>query len=210
MTTMTDTYRASMAHGRIRARWTDGESCGDSFEANNMMSYSAADILAAAYGGDTSKVPKYIGFIYGPESENPLPPITRDMDWKYVRQMTKDLEGNIQVARFSRKPSIDVSEVVDSNDQPLYRGNVVEFHAVTRSNVDGEYGMDTSGDSRFAGKLHSGDTMYRAVLLGDGIPCDDDEKYTVLAMVDLSKDGKTYRKKPDSYELAIDWRVTFE
>ena len=32
-------------------------------------------------------------------------------------------------------------------------------------------------------------------------------------MVDLAKDiggSKTYRKKPDNYELAIDWRVTFE
>ena len=135
------------------------------------------------------------------------------MTWQSVKQIAKDIGGNIQVNRFSRKPSTYVSEIVDSNDQPLYTGNVVEFHAVSRSGVDGEYGADISGMSDFAGPLHSGDTIYRAILLGDGIPCDDENKYTVLAMVDMAKDiggSKTYRKKPDNYELAIDWRVTFE
>lgn len=203
---MTDTY--SMAHGHIRALWVSGASEIELLDSSNTMTYSAADVLAAAYGGDTSKVPKYIGFIYGPSDKTPAP-ITRDITWQYVKQMTKDIGGNIQVARFNRKPSIEVSETVDSNDQALYTGNVVEFHAVTRSGVDGEYANDTSGMSDFAGQLKSGDTIYRAVLLGDGIPCDDENRYTVLAMVDMAKNG-TYRQKPDSYELAIDWRVTFE
>jgi len=209
---MTDTYDTSRAHGRIRARWVSDGFEKDSFEVHNTMSYAAADVLAAAYGGDASRIPKYIGYLYAGDDKVP-PPITRDMTWKSVKQIAKDIGGNIQVNRFSRKPSTYVSEIVDSNDQPLYTGNVVEFHAVSRSGVDGEYGADISGMSNFAGPLHSGDTIYRAILLGDGIPCDDENKYTVLAMVDMAKDiggSKTYRKKPDNYELAIDWRVTFE
>lgn len=203
---MTETY--NRAHGHIRARWVSGGSEKEFLDYHNTMTYSAADVLAAAYGGDTSKVPKYIGFMYGPSDKTPAP-ITRDITWQDVKQMTKAIGGNVQVARFNRKPSIEVSEVVDSNDEKLYNGNVVEFHAVTRTGVDGEYANDTSGMSDFAGPLESGDTIYRAVLLGDGIPCDEENKYTVLAMVDMAKNG-VYRQKPDSYELAVDWRVTFE
>lgn len=203
---MTETY--NRAHGRIRARWISGDSYVEFLDSHNMMTYSSADVLAAAYGGDTSKVPKYIGFMYGPADKTP-DTITRDLKWTDVEQMAKNIGGNVQVARFNRKPSIDVSEVVESNDQPLYKGNVVEFHAVTRTGVDGEYTNDTSGMSDFAGPLESGDTIYRAVLLGDGIPCDRENKYTVLAMVDMMKNG-VYRQKPASYELAVDWRVTFE
>ena len=58
------------------------------------------------------------------------------------------------------------------------------------------------------GSVTDGMAIYRAVLLGDGNnPCVD--PYTVLAMVDLKKNG-VYRQKPESYELALDWRVMFE
>ena len=207
--TREEAYDCAKASGHVRARWVGGAELPP-FDVHNTMSYSAADVMAAAYGGDTTHIPKYVGFFYGPDDTAVLPAISRDMDWPSVRQMAKDAGGNVQVVRFNRKPSISVSEEVDSNDGAKYTGNVVEFHSVTRSGADGEYADDTSGESAFAGQFTSGMAVYRAILLGDGIPCDEENKYTVLAMVDLKRVGGAYRKKPESYELSLDWRVTFE
>ena len=211
---MTDTYDVCRAKGSVRARWVRDGSESVAFEADNMMSYSAASALAAAYGGDTGKVPRYIGFLYGSGDPAALPPITRDMDWQSVREMAASVLGNVQVANFSRKPSIGTAgdgrnDSVESGGGP-YSDNVVEFHAVTRSGFDGAYGEDTSESSRFAGPLKSGDKIFRAVLLGDGDLCGDGSyRYTVLAMVDMANGG-SYREKPEDYELALDWRVTFK
>lgn len=217
---MTEEYEICNAKGSVRGRWVSGPSVLDVFEIDNMMSYSAASALAAAYGGDTSGVPKYVGFLYGTGDPASLPIITRDMDWQYVRDMAEAVNGNVQVVNFNRKPSVctvnpsgewsnDQDGANESNEQGPYRNNVVEFHAITRSGFDGSYGEDVSGNSRFAGPLTSGDKIFRAVLLGDGNPCGSDDRYVVLAMVDMAKSG-VYREKPEDYELAIDWRVTFK
>lgn len=114
-----------------------------------------------------------------------------------------------KIIGYKRVP-VDPDDSNDSNDEyeNPYVNNVVEFHAVTRSGRDGVYHGDTDESSPYAGPLDKNMYLYRAVLLGDGRnPCED--PYTVLAMADLKKNGE-YRQKPASYELALDWRVTFE
>lgn len=209
------------ARGRVTARWTRTRACVPqdagtpaepgaypALEVHNTISYSAADVLAEAYGGDTSRVPRYIGFVYGNDDESSsLGAVERDMTMPSLKAMVESVHGNIQISRFSRPPTVgnyaEYNEDSSEGDIP-YRNNTVEFHAVTKSGVDGFY-EDSS-----AGTFSAGDIIYRAVLLGDGPnPCGD-EPYTLLAMVDLKTPSGNYRAKPDGYELALDWRVTFK
>jgi len=223
MTTTKDNFLLARVRGHVTAHWVrPGFHAYPAFDVHNTLSYTAADVLAAAYGGDTTRIPKYVGFIYSDNQDAVLQPITRNMTLASIRAEVEDIAGNMLVVRFSRRPSIAVNvapEPEDSCDNMIsegspetdvYQGNIVEFHAVTRSDKDGIYESSTSADSVFAGPLTSGKAIHRAVLLGDGRnPCEESDRYTVLAMVDLKK-HKTYRLKPENYELALDWRVTFE
>lgn len=223
MTTSSDNFLLARVRGHIRGSWIrPGFSPIPVFDVHNTLSYTAADVLAQAYGGDTTRVPKYVGFIYSDNQDAVLPPIVRNMTLATIRSEVEDIKGNMLVVRFSRRPSIAVNvapEAEDSCDNMIsegegetavYQGNIVEFHAVTRSDKDGIYESSTGADSVFAGPLTSGKAIHRAVLLGDGrAPCEENDRYTVLAMADLRKHG-TYRLKPEDYELALDWRVTFE
>ena len=202
---MTDQIKA---RGEITTRWV-GSSEVEDCRTHNTLSYTAADVMAAAYGGDATRIPKYIGFLYGGGSKPAkLPVIDRDMDWAKVQELANFVHGNILVVRFSNTPSIEKETILESTDVTVapYKGNVVVFHAVTRTGDDGEYAEDTSGQSDYATKLESGMYIYRTILLGDLGDCG--KGYTVLGMADLKKNG-TYRQKPSDYELAVDWRVTF-
>lgn len=212
-----DTIPLSKIQGRIIGNWLKSDNLAHchypSFEIHNTISYTAADVLAAAYGGDIRRIPKYMGFLYGPNKNASLSPITRDMTMESIQQLAESVKGNIQVVRFNRPPIVSTYSTDDdsseSSKSQVYTGNVVSFYGVTRPSKDGIYTNSTLPESQFAGQLSDGHTIYRALLLGDGLnPCEDD-KYTVLAMVDLKKNNE-YREKPEGYELALEWRVTFE
>ena len=194
-----DRFTGSLVHGSVMGTWVPS-GAGKPFMAfrqHNALSYAASEALAAAYGGDASMVPGRMGFLYGTKASPELPPISRTMTMASLQSLAESCDkGNVQVVRFSRSPSLAESTAG--------RRNVVEFHGVTRDDLEGKYQYDTSGGP-FCGKLADGMYVYRAVLL-DGA---GDAPSTVLAMVDLSRNG-TYRAKPAGYELALDWRVTFE
>jgi hypothetical protein len=189
---------------------------------HNTLSYMAAGAVAAAYGGDTSLVPKYIGFIYGNDaSPTELSEVTdRDMRWDDVKAEMKRIGGNILICRFISTPELstnygplDSTDSLDCNDEGgVYENNAVTFRSCTRSGAAGTYAFDTSSESGFAGEFDDGMYLYHAILLGD-IPCQasscqEEKKYTVLARVSLEKGGR-FRKKPEDYELALDWKVSF-
>ena len=216
-----DRFRAASIRGHVRGRWVRGSGDGDTsypvFDVHNTLTYAAADVLAAAYGGDATRIPKYIGFVYGPELVQ-LPPVSRDETFQTIDDLCRSFGLNMQVDRFSRPPTVGDYSVFgaddDNSNDPAesdspYDGNVVEFHSVTRSGRNGVYHGDTDESSPYADPLGKDMYIYRAVLLGDGKnPCAGDP-YTVLAVADLAKNG-SYRQKPEDYELAFDWRVTFE
>ena len=229
MNSRNETFSLSRVHGHITAHWMHDGKSRRAFDTHNMLSYSAADALAAAYGGDTSLVPKYMGFIYGngTDAGADLGPSGREMSLETIQNIVGAIgNANVLITGFSRPPTISSSSVALSQPEnensaesdvlspgdpelPSYQGNVVEFHAVTRTQ-GGTYLFDTSADSPYAGPMADGSVIYRVVLLGDSrTPCKTGSRYTVLAMADLKKNG-TYRAKPASYELALDWRVTFE
>ena len=196
------------ARGIVTTKWVCGDREIPNFTNHNTLSYSAADAMAAAYGGDSSRAPSHVGFLYGDDAQPAKLPdaIDRDMTWQSLKSLAEDIHGNLLVVRFSRKPTIESDADYDSTDSGVYGGNVVVFHAVTRTGEDGIYANDTSGESLFAGKFESGKYLYRAVLLGDPIDCGNE--YSVLGMTSLKKNGR-YRQKPSDYELALDWRVVF-
>ena len=107
-----DRFGASSVRGRIVAHWASRvprtvEYPADILRTHNTLSYAAADVLAAAYGGDTRRVPKYIGFIYGTNESPALGPISRAMSLESIRTDIEAInKGNMLVVRFSRPPSI--------------------------------------------------------------------------------------------------------
>ena len=180
---------------------------------HNTLSYSAADAIASAYGGDQTLIPRYIGFVYG-ESPSPtdLSPVSdRGMRWADVREEMARISGNILVSRFLSAPEVSVNEADSSTDETQpYSGNAVTFRACTRSGPAGTYAFDTTPGSGFAGEFDDGMYLYHAVLLGDARNqgCRGEKEYTVLGRVSLAKGG-SFRKKPSDYELALDWKVSF-
>lgn len=180
---------------------------------HNTLSYSAADAVAAAYGGDLSLVPRYVGFVYGSDAE-PADLATvsdRSMRWPDIRDEMTKIVGNVLVSRFISSPEISVNDPASSTDEAVgYLGNSVTFRACTRSGSAGTYAFDTTPGNGFAGEFKDGMYLYHALLLGDvGCQrCQDEKDYTVLGRVSLAKGG-SFRMKPSDYELALDWKVSF-
>lgn len=211
----------SSARGDVVLSLVRGSSRIPFVARHNTVSYSAADAIAAAYGGDSALVPKYIGFIYG-DSSSPtgLSPVSdRNIRWADLRDEMADITGNILISRFTSTPEIGKSDPPEASDaqnessgDPVYTGNTVTFRACTRSGEAGEYAFDTTPGSGFAGEFDDGKYLYHAVLLGDARSsaksCSSDKEYIVLGRVSLKK-GSAFRKKPSDYELALDWKVSF-
>ena len=72
--------------------------------------------------------------------------------------------------------------------------NAITFHAVSNSSVGGALGSDA---------FKTNDVIYQAVLLSSV-----GEKNYILSRVSLD-DGGEYLKKPEGFEIAIDWTIVF-
>jgi hypothetical protein len=207
---------AASARGDVVVSLTDGASRTPYIARHNTLSYCAAGSVAAAYGGDTSLVPRYIGFVYGndPSPTELAEVVDRDMRWDEVKSEMKRIVGNILVCRFVAPPELSTNpgepDSAESSGSGEYENNAVTFRSCTRSGAAGTYAFDTSEESGFAGEFGDGMYLYHAVLLGD-VPCQscqEEKRYRILARVSLEKGGR-FRKKPEDYELALDWKVSF-
>lgn len=185
---------------------------------HNTLSYMSAEAMAAAFGGDADYIPCRVGFIYGNQAEMPIDSaISRDQSWS---QLVEDLSAasqtstiDVQIVGFSYPPTLGgekpapapsgSSDSSDSGDDSgddynhLLPGgsNAITFHAVSNSQ---DYGA-AFGNAAF----HNGDYIYQALLLGM-----HSGKYYILSRVSL-KDGDRYLRKPDGFEVALDWTVVF-
>lgn len=187
---------------------------------NNKLSYMAAEAVAAAFGGDPSYIPARIGFIYGDQEAMPTESvITRNQSWDELMEELGSSNGNttvdIQVVGFSYAPTLGGEKRASgdsggsgSSDPEgddychiLSTGsNAITFHAVSNSQDKGAmFGTDT---------FHSGSYIYQCVLLGYHAG-----KYYVIArasLKDFSQGGEgRYLRKPDGFEVALDWTVVF-
>lgn len=143
-------------HGFVRTGFLSPDGTVEPiFSGHNTVSFDAASVMAEAYGGDTSRVPKYMGFIYGGDGVV-LPPVSASTSWS---DLADDLVGkcNIQISRFSRRPEVVVGDGSDGSDDAdadsndsndsndvVRRGASVVFTAVTRSGDGAKYAFDKS------------------------------------------------------------------
>ena len=182
---------------------------------HNTLSYMSAEAMAAAFGGDPSYIPAFVGFIYGNDSTLfDESTITRMQSWDSIMEELSSVTGSIvdvQVVSFSYPPSLGgekpapepsgSSSDSGSDESSDYcnilpgGSNAITFHAVSNSTDDGAmFGTDS---------FKSGDFIYQAILLGR-----KNGKYYVLSRVSLM-DGGEYLRKPDGFEVALDWTVVF-
>lgn len=202
---------------------------------HNTLSYMAAEAVAAAFGGDPSFIPARIGFIYGDQAVMPsesetgdsssassssdssspsadkTSSISRVQSWSALAEELQAASGSVvdvQVVNFSYAPSLggekdagsSSSGSADENDYNhiLSTGsNAITFHAVSNSSDRGVlHGSDAFSASK-------NNYIYQCLLLGyyQG-------DYYIIARASL-KDGDKYLKKPEGFEVALDWTVVF-
>lgn len=177
---------------------------------HNTLSYTSAEAMAAAFGGNPSYIPARVGFIYGGSGSAIDGAISRSQSWDALMDQLKANDADIQVVSFSYSPSLggekpdSSSSESDSSSDPggdysnIKPGgsNAVTFHAVSNSQDVGERDKTKA--------FGYGDSIYQAVLLGL-----HDGKYYVLSRVSLADKSAGYLKKPENFEVALDWTVVF-
>ena len=186
---------------------------------HNTLSYMAAEAVAAAFGGDPSFIPARIGFIYGDQAVMPSESetgdsssgISRVQSWSALAEELQAASGSVvdvQVVNFSYAPSLGgekdagssssgSSEESDYNHILSTGSNAITFHAVSNSSDRGVlHGSDAFSASK-------NNYIYQCLLLGyyQG-------DYYIIARASL-KDGDKYLKKPEGFEIALDWTVVF-
>lgn len=188
---------------------------------NNRLSYMAAEAVAAAFGGDPSYIPSKIGFIYGNSPEMPTESeITRSQTWSSLLEELSnsgDKVVDVQVVNFSYSPSLggsasgdsssgsssgasgssDEGEAGDYTNILATGSNAITFHAVSNSQ---DIGVLRGADAFSAAKNNY---VYQCLLLGY-----HNGDYYIIARASL-KDGSKYLAKPEGFEVALDWTVTF-
>ena len=185
---------------------------------HNTLSFMSAEAMAAAFGGDPSYIPSRIGFIYGSQSGSFAGEITRSQNWNSLLDELSANKADVQVVQFSYSPSLGGEKPAPASDSsgsssssgssdPFDGGdytnikptgsNAITFHAVSNSQDAGEI-VKTE-------RFKTNDYIYQAVLLGY-----KGGKYYVLSRVSLFDDKiMGYLRKPDNFEVALDWTVVF-
>jgi hypothetical protein len=186
-------------------------------QRHNTLSYMSAEAMAAAFGGDPSYIPSEIGFIYGSAEGSFSGEITRSQDWNSLLGELESNKADVQVVRFSYSPSLggekgsggsDSSGSDSSSSSVQYDeggdytnikptgSNAITFHAVSNSQDEG---------ARKTSAFKKNDYVYQAVLLGY-----HQGKHYVISRVSLFDDDlRQYLRKPDNFEVALDWTIVF-
>lgn len=179
----------------------------------NQLSYMSAEAMAAAFGGNLSYVPSKIGFIYVPTTNSPgaedpstafMSEISRRQSWSLLMSELERASADVQVVGFSYSPTLGgdpLSDGSSSSSSPSsgsygddYNNNAVTFHAVSNSSITG---------SRKTGVFKTNDVICHAVLIGTN----GGENY-ILSRVSLAE-GNSFKKKPNGFEIALDWTIVF-
>lgn len=201
---MQDTHDITQAmKGRVRGKWVsaDGHEI-PLFDRPNQLSYGCCTALASLMAGSTAYLPAFMGFIYGNEADSVpgalVPHTNRDVTWATLAAElgTPGVIGNIQIAPLTMTPSLATSAAA-------YDKNGVIFTAHTRAAGDGEYAFPCAAP--YADTLKAGCWLYHALLLARPSP----GLYVPLARVTLGDGPSTFHQKPDGFELALDWQISF-
>jgi hypothetical protein len=170
----------------------------------NIITYSAADIMARVLGGDTAYRPGYMGFVYGsnasPGAALIEPPVSRVQTWTAIGEELSDpgVIGNVVIAPLAAGPSYSVD-----GSTTYYTGNAVTLTAHSGARL--EYGFNTA--LPYQNELADNDYFYQAILVtrlvnGSSIT------YLPFARVSL-KEGSSYPQKATGFELALFWQISY-
>lgn len=113
----------------------------------NVITYTAADIMARIAAGDTEYIPRHIGFIYGTTDSPSLPvpdeqtgTALRAHPWSTIRSQVASITGNMIIAPLSLKAAVALPTGADAT---LYSANAATF--VARSDNVQEYAFTPGG-----------------------------------------------------------------
>lgn len=193
----------SHARGAVSASWVSDSKVVRLPARANQLSYACADAMAMAFAGNQRYIPRYVGFVYG-AAEAPVgltPATSRDQTWAGLAANLAEPEvvGNIQIAPLSLTPALGID-----GDPDLYSSNAVTFSAHTRTDASATYGFPLAAP--YAEGLSTGSYLYHAVLLA--MP--SQRVYVPVARVTLADAmSGAYLQKPDGFELAVEWQVSF-
>ena len=173
------------------------------FAMHNIITYTAADIMARLVGGDTTYIPKYFGFIYGTTATPGLTePITsRNQTWLDLgTELSTVNKGNILISPLASIPgyAVDAPTGVSST---IYTGNAVTLSAHTGTRL--EYGFAAG---TYADPIADADYIYHCMLLTRIVV---GSTITYLPFSRVSLLSGTYPQKPAGMELALFWQITF-
>ena len=203
----TDSKLAEWGKGKIRAFLTNRKT-GEKIEViarDNIITYSAADIMAKMLGGDASYVPAYMGFVYGPTGSTLAnPELTRVHTWDGIATEIAGMAatGNILISPLATAPGFDI----DPAGSSYYENNAVTLTAHTGRRL--EYAFSTTGGTYAPEMQDDGtDYMYQAMLITRLV---DGNTITYIPFSRVSLDiASVYPAKPDGWELSLFWQVTY-
>ena len=202
---------ATAMRGFVQGYWLGRDGCRiPAFARNNQLTYGCTTALAKLMAGDIAYAPKFMGFIYGLSGDDDgestpsllVPPsnrdVTFDLDSSGLGAELGSVCANLQINPFTFTPSV-------VTDGDAYTDNATMFSAHTRTGVYGAdvYAFPTSDP--YAGPLDTGGFLYHALLLAQPVS----GVYIPLARVSLGDTGPVYYAKPEGFELALDWQISF-
>lgn len=183
--------------GQVRAQFnTPGQSIR-LVDTSNVVTYAAADLVAETLAGRKS-APLVIGMLYGPNATPALshPGATREHTLEDLSEQTDAIGGNVLLASLSLTPSLQAF-----GPQHRYRSNRIIYSANSGNNL----GYLFSGVG-FADPVPDYDPVYfyQVVLLSRA-----EGAYHIFARASLMEGG-VYKAKPDGFDLAVQWSITFK
>ena len=198
---------ANWARGRISGQFVDRLTGRTTprFEINNIITYTAADIMARLVGGDVQYRPEYMGFIYGTKAAPGITdPITsRVQNWTdLAAELAPVNKANVLIAPYASSPGYTV-DAAAGLPAGIYAGNAVTVSGHTGTAL--EYGFTAGGT--YASPVADGDYLYHAMLISR-LVSGSTITYLPFARVSL-KVGAAYPRKPVGMDLSLFWSVVY-
>ena len=138
-----------------------------SFEPrHNTLSFTAAEAMAAAFGGDSRFIPNRIGFIYGYGTQESIESegIDRDQSWDRLRQDLDTWNADIQVVPFRYSPSLSRAERKGGDSSSASASSASS--ASSSSSASSASSASSSSSSGSVGPVDSGSQPYQEILRG--------------------------------------------
>lgn len=193
--------------GRVELRWRkpNGEFLPIT-EKPNVITYSAADIMANLLTGNQAYVPTHIAYIYGPAAGSIQNPSTaspkREHPWSAIASDVEALAGNAILSPLVAAPLIQVD-----GDTDLYAGNAVTLSAISDQSAAVVF---QGGGYAVVGPQPTTDKYFQVVLvsrvrqIGSSTPL-----YIPFARTQLAAGNDGLVVQSD-FELAVFWTISFK